>query len=113
MNLKGTLPILVLSVLEKGPSHGYKIAQEIKERSEGVLDFKEGTLYPALHGQEKKGLIKSEVQIEKGRKRRYYTLTTKGHRALASERDEWKTQSQAITHILGGLPSWSTRQRLA
>lgn len=113
MNLKGTLPILVLSVLEKGSSHGYRIAQEIKERSEGVLDFKEGTLYPALHGQEKKGLIRSRVQIEKGRKRRYYTLTPKGRRALESEREEWKSQSQAITLILGGLPLWNTRLRLA
>ncbi len=113
MNLKGTLPILVLSVLEKGSKHGYVIAQEIKQRSEGVLDFKEGTLYPALHGQEKKGFIRSEVKIENGRKRRYYTLTPKGRRALESEREEWKSQSQAITHILGGASSWTTRQNLA
>jgi PadR family transcriptional regulator PadR len=103
MNLKGTLPILVLSVLENGPCHGYSIAQQIKQRSEGVLDFKEGTLYPALHSQEKKGLIKSESKIEKGRKRRYYKLTPKGTRALAKERQEWKLQSEAVTDILGGL----------
>ena len=113
MNLKGTLPILVLSVLEKGSNHGYKIAQEIKEHSEGVLDFKEGTLYPALHSQEKKGLIHSEVKLEKGRKRRYYTLTKKGIRSLSSEREEWRAQSQAITYILGGLPSWNSRQILS
>ncbi len=103
MNLKGTLPILVLSVLEEGPSHGYKIAQDIKARSKGVLDFKEGTLYPALHGQEKKGLIKSRVKVENGRKRRHYHLTPKGRRALTKERGEWAEQSQAVTRILDGL----------
>lgn len=103
MNLKGTLPILVLSVLEQGPCHGYSIAQQIKKRSEGVLDFKEGTLYPALHAQEKKGLIRSESKIENGRNRRYYKLTPKGTRVLASEREEWRLQSEAVTDILGGL----------
>ena len=103
MNLKGTLPILVLSVLEQGPCHGYSIAQQIKRRSDGILDFKEGTLYPALHSQEKKGLIKSDSKIENGRKRRYYKLTPKGTRALAKEREEWRLQSEAVTDILGGL----------
>ena len=103
MNLKGTLPILILSVLEQGPCHGYSIAQKIKQRSDGILDFKEGTLYPALHSQEKKGLIKSESKIENGRTRRYYTLTPKGIKALAKERQEWKSQSEAVTDILGGL----------
>jgi transcriptional regulator len=103
MNLKGTLPILVLSILEQGPCHGYSIAQQIKRRSDGVLDFKEGTLYPALHSQEKKGLIQSESKIENGRKRRYYTLTKKGTRILADERQEWAAQSEAVTDILGGL----------
>ena len=49
MNFKGALPTLILEALESEPSHGYRIAQSIKERSRGVLDFKEGTLYPALH----------------------------------------------------------------
>ncbi len=103
MNLKGTLPILNLSVLEPGACHGYGIAQQIKQRSDGVLDFKEGTLYPALHSQEKKGLIRSESKIENGRNRRYYKLTPKGIKALAKERQEWKLQSEAVTAILGGL----------
>jgi hypothetical protein len=52
------------------PSHGYRIAQRIKERSQGVLDFKEGTLYPALHKLENEGLVESYDGIEKGRPRR-------------------------------------------
>lgn len=102
MNLKGTLPILILSVLEKGPSHGYKIAQDIKRLSDDVLDFKEGTLYPALHSQENKDYIRSTTKIENGRKRRYYRLTRKGRIALGNERQEWKDQSTAITRILEG-----------
>ena len=63
VNLKGTLPALVLEVLRRGPSHGYEIAQTIKRSSAGVLDFKEGTLYPALHTLENDGLIESDVAI--------------------------------------------------
>ena len=57
MNFKGTLPTLILEALAQEPSHGYRIAQTIKERSEGVLDFKEGTLYPALHKLENDGMV--------------------------------------------------------
>ena len=58
INLKGSLPLLVLHVLAQGENHGYGIAKLIKDQSEGVLDFKEGTLYPTLHGMEKQGLIR-------------------------------------------------------
>lgn len=59
MNFRGSLNTLILQNLKKGPNHGYRIAQEIKQTSKGVLDFKEGTLYPALHGLENQGLIES------------------------------------------------------
>ena len=65
MNLKGTLPTLILRALTEGPNHGYRIAQEIKSKSKGVLDFREGTLYPALHALENKGLIESYEQVLK------------------------------------------------
>ncbi|MCC6143153.1 MAG: PadR family transcriptional regulator [Candidatus Hydrogenedentes bacterium] len=102
MNVKGTLPALILQTLEAGPMHGYRIAQEIKGKSKGVLDFKEGTLYPALHGQENKGLIEAYEQVEKGRTRRYYRLTEKGHKTLAKDRAEWQEVSAAISLILEG-----------
>ena len=63
MNLKGTLPTLILEALVKEPSHGYRIAQGIKERSQGVLDFKEGTLYPALHKLENEGVVESAAAL--------------------------------------------------
>ena len=101
MNFKGTLPTLILEALANGPSHGYRIAQGIKDRSQGVLDFKEGTLYPALHKLETEGLIESSEETEKGRTRRSYSITKAGRRALAKDRDEWRELSRAVTLILG------------
>jgi PadR family transcriptional regulator len=101
MNFKGTLPTLILETLVRESSHGYRIAQEIKERSEGVLDFKEGTLYPALHKLENEGLLESYEDIEKGRPRRYYRITKAGRGVLAKDRAEWRKLSRAVTVILG------------
>ena len=101
MNLKGTLPTLILEALVKEPSHGYRIAQGIKERSQGVLDFKEGTLYPALHKLENEGVVESYEAVEKGRPRRYYRITASGRTALAKNRAEWRKVSRAVTLILG------------
>ena len=100
MNLKGSLTTLILQNLSHGPNHGYRIAQEIKAQSKGVLDFKEGTLYPALHGLEGKGLISSAAREENGRARRYYKLTENGRKSLVREREEWLQFSGAISLIL-------------
>jgi PadR family transcriptional regulator PadR len=96
MNHKGTLTTLILQNLSRGSNHGYRIAQDIKQHSKGVLDFKEGTLYPALHGLEAKGLITSHTAEENGRTRCYYKLTEKGKRALATQKKEWLEFSTAV-----------------
>jgi PadR family transcriptional regulator, regulatory protein PadR len=101
MNLKGTLPTLILEALQHERSHGYRIAQRIKERSQGVLDFKEGTLYPALHKLENDGLVESLDAVEAGRPRRYYRITKAGREVLANDRAEWRQVSRAVTTILG------------
>jgi len=101
MNFKGSLAPLILQNLRRGPNHGYRIAQDIKQKSKGVLDFKEGTLYPALHGLEGKGMIESYTQDENGRTRCYYKLTEKGKRSLAKEKQEWLRFSSAINLLLG------------
>lgn len=101
MNFKGTLPALILEALQQEPSHGYRIAQQIKERSEGVLDFKEGTLYPALHKLESEGQVESYDAVESGRQRRYYRITKTGRKTLAKDRAEWHELSRAVTAILG------------
>jgi transcriptional regulator len=101
MNFKGTLPTLILETLAREPRHGYGIAQRIKERSQGVLDFKEGTLYPALHKLENEGLVESYEGAEKGRPRRYYRITKSGRTSLHKDRAEWRELSRAVTAILG------------
>lgn len=100
MNFKGTLPTLILRALEQQPAHGYRIAQQIKERSEGVLDFKEGTLYPALHKLENEGSVESYDDVERGRPRRYYRITKSGRKVLAKNREEWQQLSRVVTSLL-------------
>jgi PadR family transcriptional regulator, regulatory protein PadR len=100
MNLRGTLPTLILEAIERDPNHGYSIAQRIKQRSKGVLDFKEGTLYPALHKLELEGMVESHERMEKGRTRRYYRITRAGHGELARGRKEWLKVSKAVSLIL-------------
>ena len=85
MNLKGSLPLLILNHLQSSPSHGYAIAKHIKDTSDGVLDFKEGTLYPTLHGMKKQGLIEMFEEMENGRQRNYYRLTDKGRKSPTTE----------------------------
>ena len=101
MNFKGTLPTLILEALAHESNHGYRIAQQIKERSEGVLDFKEGTLYPALHKLESDGLVESYEGVEKGRARRYYRITKAGRTTLHKDRAEWRQLSRAVSTLLG------------
>ena len=101
MNLRGTLPALILEVLEREPNHGYGIAQQIKQRSKDVLDFKEGTLYPALHKLENEGLIESYEGQERGRTRRYYRIAREGHGGLKKGREERWGNSAAVSMILG------------
>src|SRR5438876_1268391 len=101
MNFKGTLPTLILEALLHEPNHGYRIAQQIKERSRGVLDFKEGTLYPALQKLENECLVESYEGIEKGRPRRYYRITKNGRRTLSKDRAEWRELSRAGTISVG------------
>lgn len=101
MNIKGSLPMLILQMLARGASHGYQIAKDIKAISEGILDFKEGTLYPTLHSLEQRGWIESFEEESNGRTRRYYRLTEAGRGALAQEREEWGRFSAAVNMVLG------------
>lgn len=102
MNIKGSLPLLILHGLSTGPKHGYRIAEEIKRGSEGVLDVAEGTLYPMLHDLESRRLIEAFEETVGGRVRRCYRLTEAGQRELASQIAEWKRYAQAVNLVLGG-----------
>jgi PadR family transcriptional regulator, regulatory protein PadR len=89
---------LLLAILQKGPSYGYAIIQEVRELSGGELEWSEGMLYPVLHRLENQGLVESyEERGDTGRKRRYYLLRADGRRALAEERRQWDVVSAART----------------
>jgi PadR family transcriptional regulator, regulatory protein PadR len=89
-----------LALLEDGPRHGYEISKLIEERSERTLRFHVASLYPALYGLERRGLVQGSWGVAKnGRKRRCYRLTQAGRRALADQRSRWRTFSRAIDRI--------------
>jgi transcriptional regulator len=94
--LKGHLDLLLLAVLAEGPAHGYAVIESLQQRSGGLFDLPEGTIYPALHRLEAQGLLKSRWREDAPRRRRVYELTTKGQQALAKRQDEWKLFSKAI-----------------
>jgi PadR family transcriptional regulator PadR len=99
---RGSARVLILTMLAEEPMYGYRIAKQLKRRSEGYFAFKEGTLYPALHGMEKEGLLTSEWQVvEKGPSRKYYHLTEEGRRVLAESAQEWTTFSRRLLSMLG------------
>ena len=101
--LKGHLDMIVLAALASGSAHGYAVIEEIKRRSGGAFDLPEGTIYPALHRLEQAGLLKSTwTTADSGRRRRVYTLTKTGNRALVERRAVWKQFSDAIGGLLGG-----------
>ena len=103
--LKGHLDMIVLAALASGSAHGYAIIEEIKRRSGGAFDLPEGTIYPVLHRLEQAGLLASRwVIAESGRRRRIYTLTKRGSRALAERRAVWEQFSAAVGGLLGSQP---------
>jgi DNA-binding PadR family transcriptional regulator len=99
--LKGHLDGLLLAVLEAGPAHGYALIEALRDRSGGVFDLGEGTVYPALHRLERSGVVKSETVTVSGRPRRVYRLTRSGSRALATHRLDWQAFSAAVGGVLG------------
>jgi DNA-binding PadR family transcriptional regulator len=99
--LKGHLEMLLLSVLEDGPLHGYAMVERLRRRSAGVFQLPEGTIYPALHRLESAGLLVSEWSRHDGRRRREYVLSDAGREALAARTDEWTAFSDAVNSVIG------------
>ncbi len=99
---KGLIELSILGILFKGRKYGLEIIKELDLLSHGFLKIKEGTLYPALHRMEERGLIESEWEIiEKGVPRRYYKLTNKGIKKFLEGRNIWKILVESINNILG------------
>jgi PadR family transcriptional regulator, regulatory protein PadR len=98
---QGTLDLLILKVVNLGPIHGYAIAQRIQQISRDVLSVQQGSLYPALHRLENRGLLAAEWKAtETGREAKFYRLTTKGRAQLKSETADWARLTEAVGLIL-------------
>ena len=99
--LQGTLDLLVLRTLERGPMHGWGISQNIQQVSQDVLQVNQGSLYPALHRLEQQGLIQSEWgSSDNNRQAKFYQLTRAGRKQLAEETKNWERLSEAVARIL-------------
>jgi len=91
---------LILSILSLEASYGYQIIKKVNEISEDQIHWKEGTLYPVLHKMEKSGIIDSEWRVsEKGRKRKYYIINSKGQSVLDTELDNWRMIFGALKRV--------------
>jgi DNA-binding PadR family transcriptional regulator len=88
---KGSTKLLILDGIGKEAKYGYQIMRELEERSEGYFSLTAASLYPALHQLEEDGLVESEWRAGQGnRRRKYYTLTKIGHKALVDHLAEWQ-----------------------
>jgi transcriptional regulator len=99
--LQGTLDLLILRTLLFGPSHGHAIAKHIQRTSEDLLQVETGSLYPALHRLEARGWIEASWQLsERGKRAKYYRLTSRGRKELVAESNRWETFSRAMGLVL-------------
>jgi PadR family transcriptional regulator PadR len=99
--VQGTLDMLVLRTLTRGPMHGYGIAEFIQQVSAEVLRVEEGSLYPALHRLELDGFIDSEWgQSANNRRAKFYRLTTRGRKHFSKEASHWKQLAEAIARVM-------------
>ena len=102
---KGTLSLLILSMLNRKPMYGYELASTVHEFTQGAFTFREGSLYPSLHKLQAEGLLTGQWEDGPssegpGRKRRYYHITEKGRAALKEKRRSWHDLCQAVNDVL-------------
>jgi len=99
--IQGTLDVLILKTVAHGPIHGYGIAQRILVTSKEILQVQQGSLYPALHRLQRRGLLKSEWRESgNGPMAKYYSLTAAGRKCLHEEVADWKRYAGAIAMVL-------------
>jgi PadR family transcriptional regulator PadR len=98
---QGTLDLLILKVVALGPVHGYAIAQRLQQVSRDVVQVPQGSLYPALHRLENRGLLDADwKETETGREAKFYRLTRKGREQLETETTSWRRLAEAVGLIL-------------
>jgi PadR family transcriptional regulator, regulatory protein PadR len=98
---QGTLDLLILKAVEAGAMHGYAIAQRLQQASRDVVQVPQGSLYPALHRLESRGLLEADwKKTDTGREAKYYKLTRKGRRELKEETENWLRLAEVVGLIL-------------
>lgn len=98
---RGALRILLVTLLQEGPMHGYRLARTLEERSRGAFRLREGSLYPALHELELEGWIEATwSKAPDGRKRRVYHLTRRGKKEAAGGRERWLEMAAMLQKLL-------------
>ena len=101
MLTKGTVPLMILEILNQGEAYGYEIVKQITARSRGKLEFGQGTIYPLLYKLEESGYVKSRrSQTPSGKERRYYRITRAGATHLESCKAKWREINEAIGWVL-------------
>ena len=104
--LKGIAPVVVLEILSRGQMYGYELSQAIEQRSGDILTLGKGTLYPLLYNLEAKKLIRGKwQQTNSSRKRRYYSITSKGKSQLAKQKAQLKELTAGLNLVFGGAIS--------
>ena len=99
--LQGTLDVLILRTLLRGPQHGHAIAKHIQRTSEDLLQVETGSLYPALHRLEARGWVAASWNLSDiGKRARFYRLTPSGRKQLATQQSQWEAFSRAMGLIL-------------
>jgi len=99
--LQGTLDLLILKTLTRGPQHGFGITMHIETVTGGALRFQEGSLYPALQRMQNEGCVTAKwKKTENNRRARYYTLTKVGREQLEAERQHWRRVAEAVELVL-------------
>ena len=104
--MSGVPELLLLRLLEQREMYGYELVRSIKSVTEEAISLGEGVIYPALHGLERNGSLKSRRKAVGGRTRVYYSLTSKGKRRLEKLQDDWRRIQGGITTALG-LPAYA------
>jgi PadR family transcriptional regulator PadR len=101
--LKGIAPAVVLEILSRGQMYGYELSRAIEQRSGDILTLGKGTLYPLLYNLEAKKLIRGRWETaDSGRKRRYYSITSKGKTQLAKQKEQLKELQAGLNLVFGG-----------
>jgi transcriptional regulator len=99
---QGTLDLLILRTLALGPQHGWAISERVQQLSSDVLRIQQGSLYPALHRLERRGLIRARWGTsENNRRAKYYELSKNGRQQLEVETDAWEKLTAAMAQVLG------------